>query len=96
MKKRNKQVRKFISGNKDCTAVMSWNIDVSECYRNKKKLSVDANFNVTEEGRWHYVSRKAHLKTMYAMRDEINTFIKECEQALKDVETHNAQSKDTS
>lgn len=93
MKKWTKFSRRFI-GNADCMAAVSWRCHAGPHWNHKKngKWQMEAEFGVTEEGRHHYISRKADMKPLYRFRDELNRFIELAEQALDDEAKANAKS----
>lgn len=96
MKKR-KSRRKFL-GPADCVGAIGWWVGVREHWdyiNHPNKMMLEGEIRITDDAQTHWVSRKADVKPLYRMRDELDAFITELEQAFKDVEDHNAKSETT-
>lgn len=56
------------------------------------KAFVSAQIEINEEGRSHYVSRKADLRAIRRMRKNLDAFEDACQKAFDEAEEFNAQS----
>jgi len=78
----------------DWRSVTDKEIDSADFDPKKKpqKWAVDAHIEINREALDHYVSRKAHLRSVKNMQRELNRFIALSEKALRDAEKENAKS----
>lgn len=105
MKKWEKYNRKFLNVPKsNCLGAVSWNVGITDnkiwCAKTHKHLDKrewtwGGTIIINREASDLYVSRKAHMRALYNMRTELNTFIEACEQAIKDVEEANAEKQES-
>ena len=96
MKKWTKRNKQFV-GAPTCLGAVQWDVTVDKGYCMDKmddtdKYEVDANFQINEEARSHWVHRKADLRPMYKIQKNLNDFITTCEKALAETGEHNAKS----
>jgi len=77
-------------------AHFSWEKDydyMTDKEKGEPKPVWGGSITINKDARDHYVSRKAHMRSIYAMRTELNKFIAACEKAIKEVK--DAKSKDS-
>jgi len=79
-----------------CLAAVSWEAGV-EYYGMKKgndkwEAHVACELSLNRDALSHWVSRKADLKPLRAMRRELDAFEEACSQAITEVEQYNAKS----
>lgn len=82
-----------------CMAGVSWYVilEYSKEWDNKalKRLdtyvaSVSSEIHINDEGQVHYISRKADLRPLRAMRKELDAFEEAVQQALTEAEEYNS------
>lgn len=66
----------------NCMAAVHWNVEVWY-NREKKTGEISAQININDEGRSHWVSRKAELKPIRTMRRVLNEFEAAVEQGFE-------------
>lgn len=95
--------RRFLNVPKsECMGAVSWAVHfrherdydlVTDKEKGPKKPTWNGCININKEARDQWVSRKAHMRSVYAMRTELNKFITACEKAIKEVK--DAKTKDS-
>jgi hypothetical protein len=75
---------------------VSWSVGVRPKYGKKDKhlMCMDAELNINDEAKGHYVDCRKDMLPLYKMRAELDAFIGECEKGFDDMEAHNEEAKD--
>jgi len=91
MKKWTKRERKFLNPSKDCLAAVSWHVDFTPGkpdseHKWNRKTWIEAELSVTDEGKAHFVTRRADLRPVRNMIKELQAFEAMCTKAFDDKE----------
>jgi hypothetical protein len=93
MKKRVVKKRTWLNPTStSCAAACFWNVQVDKAWNTNEfpnEYRVSGEFSVNDEGKSHYIDRKADMRPLYKLQEELRRFIDECELAILQVKEHN-------